>query len=150
MKNYFVFIKSCCLLPRQSNRLYKLLGVLCFVNTSILGSSVLAQSVNLKDINAQEETTIHIKKGNSDKNSEGRRYELTEGSDEISGDPAPLLDTARKNWKKACDEWKKETKDLNKENQVLILSCGKMSCITAAMESSCTSRANYKLKVSVQ
>ena len=106
-----------------------------------------AQSVGVKDIDAADgDTTIEIKKG---KNSQ-REFEIVTNEDELSGDSAPLLKEARANWKKACTEWKQETKDLNKGNQVLSLSCGKMECSTASMESTCVSTTKYKVKVQVK
>lgn len=114
---------------------------------SLISVSVFAQNVSVKDLNASEDTTIQIKKGaqNIDK-----QFEIVEGNEEISGEPAALLKEARDNWKKACTEWKKETKDLNKENQVLTLSCGKMTCSTAAMESSCNSTGLHKIKTKIR
>ncbi|WP_415064388.1 hypothetical protein [Bdellovibrio sp.] len=105
-----------------------------------------AQSVGVKDIPAGEDTTIEIKKGkNSDK-----EYEIVTNEDEIEGEAAPLLKEARANWKKACANWKTEIKDLNKDNQVLSVSCGKMECSTVAMESTCHSKSKYKVKVRVK
>ncbi|KYG66521.1 hypothetical protein AZI86_05600 [Bdellovibrio bacteriovorus] len=107
-----------------------------------------AQSVGIKDIPAdgEAETTIEIKKG---KNTQ-KKFEVVTNEDEIEGDAAPLLKDARVNWKKACADWKSETKALNKENQVISLSCGKMECATVSMESTCQSKAKYTVKVQVQ
>ncbi len=103
--------------------------------------------VNVEDANTSENTTIEIKKGGSpiDK----VKFEVTDGEENIEGDPAPLLKEARSNWKKACNEWKKEFKDLNKDNSILSMNCGSQSCATQAMETVCTSKATYKLKVKV-
>lgn len=107
---------------------------------------VEAQSVGVKDIPADGDTTIEIKKGkNSDK-----EFEIITNEDEVAGEAAPLIKDARLNWKTACTEWKNETKDLNKENQILSLSCGKMECTSAAMETTCSSKARYKMKVRVK
>ncbi|KHD88100.1 MAG: hypothetical protein OM95_11345 [Bdellovibrio sp. ArHS] len=105
-----------------------------------------AQSVGVKDIPADGDTTIEIKKGKKTDN----EFEIVNGEDEIEGDAAPLLKEARANWKVACADWKKEIKELNKDNQVLSLNCGKMQCSTVAMESTCTSHAKYKMKVRVK
>lgn len=104
-----------------------------------------AQNVGVKDISASEDTTIEIKKGKRD-----QEFEVVSGESEIEGDPAPLLNDARTNWKKACADWKAEIKDMNKENQVLGLNCGKMKCSTVAMESSCQSQGTYKIKTRVR
>lgn len=121
----------------------KLLAVLLFVPFM-----AQAQSVGIKDIPAdtEGETTIQIKKGKDTT----KKYEVVNNEDEIEGDGSPLLKDARANWKKACAEWKTETKSLNKENQVLSLSCGKMECATVAMESTCSSKAKYTIRVQVQ
>ncbi|MNJ91241.1 hypothetical protein D3C87_88890 [compost metagenome] len=113
---------------------------------SLLSSMAFAQKVGVKDIPAGEDTTIEIKKGSRS----DIVWEVTEGSDEIEGDAAPLLQTARANWKTACADWKKEVKDLNKENPVLALNCGRMQCVTEAMESTCRSTGKYKIKVRVK
>lgn len=105
-----------------------------------------AQSVGIKDVPAGEDTTIEIKKGkNTDK-----EFEIVTNEDEIEGEAAPLLKDARANWKKACADWKAELKDLNKENQILSMSCGKMECSTVSMESTCRSKTKYKAKVRVK
>jgi len=107
-----------------------------------------AQTVGVKDIPADgENTTIEIKKGaKSD-----REFEVVTDEDDIEGDAAPLLKDARANWKKACNDWKAETKELNnKDSQILSMTCGKMECSTVSMESTCRSKAKYKLKVRVK
>lgn len=113
---------------------------------SLMGSLALAQSVGVKDIPADGETTIEITKGTKSQN----EYTIIQSEDEIEGDAAPLLKEARVHWKKACAEWKAETKDLNKENQVLTLTCGKMECSTVAMESTCRSKGNVKIKTRIK
>lgn len=105
-----------------------------------------AQTVGVKDIPAGEDTTIEIKKGKT----ADRDYEIITNEDDIEGEAAPLLKEARANWKKACAEWKTETKGLNKENQVLSISCGKMQCSTVSMESTCHSTGKYTMKVRVK
>jgi hypothetical protein len=108
----------------------------------------LAQSMNVKDIPVAEEgeTTISVKNGKSS----DRQYEITSGEDDIEGEEATLIKAARANWKEACASWKKETKDLNKNNEVLTLNCGKMICSTEGVESICRSKGTYKLKVQVK
>lgn len=116
--------------------------------TIAVASIAFSQNVGVKvdNVDATENTTIEIKKGNK---ATSAQYEITQGEDQVQGDAAPLLKEARSNWKKACDEWKKEFKDLNKENSILSLNCGTQSCSTQAMETVCTSKASYKLKVKV-
>lgn len=117
----------------------------------ILGPTLAwAQKVGLQvdHIDATENTTIEIKKGDHQKTE--KQFEITDGTDQIEGDAAPLVQEARKNWKTACSEWKKEFKELNKENQILSLSCGSMTCSTVAMESTCKSVGHHKLRVQVK
>lgn len=113
---------------------------------SLVSVTAFAQSVGVKDIPASEDTTIEIRKGSKTENV----FEISEGVEEIAGDAAPLVQTARANWKTACADWKKEVKELNKENPVLVLNCGKMECSTQAMESTCRSSGKYKIKVKVK
>ncbi len=112
----------------------------------VFGSVAGAQSVGVKDIPADGETTIEITKGSKSK----AEYEVVISEDEIEGDAAPLLKEARVNWKKACADWKAETKELNKENQILTMTCGKMECATVSMESTCRSQSKVKIKTRIK
>lgn len=105
-----------------------------------------AQTMGIKDIPAGENTTIEIKKNANAL----QQYEVVTDEDEIEGDAAPLLKEARVNWKTACADWKKELKEINKESQILSMTCGKMKCSTESMESTCHSKAKYKLRVKVK
>lgn len=107
-----------------------------------------AQTLNVKDVPTSEDTTISIQRGRP--TTDKPRYEITEGTDELTGDPAPLLKQARANWKKACDEWKVELKELNKENRILTMNCGTPDCQTATMETTCRSKSKHKLRVQVE
>jgi hypothetical protein len=109
---------------------------------------ILWAQVNIEKADSMDNTTIEIRKG--DKSKIDNKYEITEGTDEVAGDSAPLMAAARTSWKKACDGWKKEFKDLNKDNQILSMNCGKPTCTRTEMESVCTSDAKYKLKVQVR
>jgi len=121
--------------------IYKLLILLS------LTFSAFAQTANIKDIPLDGDTTISVTKN---KNS-GDEYTISEGSAEISGDPAILLVDARKNWKKACDEWKQETKALNKDNQILAISCNKSNCEKNSItETVCNSNGTYKIKTKIK
>ncbi|MGZ3770283.1 MAG: hypothetical protein ACXWQ7_14070 [Bdellovibrio sp.] len=107
---------------------------------------VQAQSMGVKDIPVGEDTSIEIKKGKHfDKD-----FEIITNEDHIEGDAAPLLKDARANWKKACADWKSETKGVSKENQVLSITCGKMECSTVSMESTCHSTGKVTMKVKIR
>ncbi len=118
---------------------------------AILLTSVFAQAqtASVKDIPADQdsETTISVSKGSKAQ----AQYEITAGTAEVEGDPEILVTAARKSWKAACNDWKKELKELNKENQVLALSCNSMKC--AKDESSatvCRSEGTYRIKTRVK
>jgi WXXGXW repeat (2 copies) len=77
-----------------------------------------------------------------------QHFEIIDGSSQITGDSDPLKDGANKKWKTACDDWKKETKDLNKGNQVIAISCGSSACATGDSSAfTCSSMGSYKVKV---
>ncbi|WP_413585665.1 hypothetical protein [Bdellovibrio sp. HCB274] len=116
------------------------------VLVTLLVSVSFAQSIGVKDIPADGDTTISVKKGSTADN----KYEVTSGEDDIEGEEANLIKEARANWKKACADWKKELKDLNKDNQVLSMNCGKMVCSKDGVENTCSSKATYKLKIQVK
>lgn len=113
---------------------------------TVLVSVSFAQSIGVKDIPADGDTTISVKKGSSADN----KFEITSGEDDVEGDSANLIKEARANWKTACADWKKELKALNTDNKVLAMNCGKMICSTEGVESTCRSKASYKLKVQVK
>jgi glycosyltransferase involved in cell wall biosynthesis len=49
------------------------------------------------------------------------------------------------------DDWKKEIRELNKENQVLALTCNKPNCIkNGTVETVCESKGTYKLKTKIR
>ncbi len=105
-----------------------------------------AQDVGVKvnNIDATQDTTISIKKGDQ---SAKKKYVLSEGEDDISGDKEVMMKSAEKSWKAACTEWKKDFKELNKENKIVAMNCGRMNCTKEGVESTCTSTAKYKVKV---
>lgn len=105
--------------------------------------------VNVNKIDASgEDTTISIRKGKA-ASAGTALFEIVENKEEVAGEPAALLKQARTNWKTACADWKKETKENNKENSILVMNCGSMKCTTDKMESTCISEALVKLKVKV-
>lgn len=116
------------------------------VSVTLSGPVVEAQTMGVKDIPADGDTTIRIEKGSRTDN----KFEVVTNTDEIEGESSNLLKEARTNWNNACKEWKKETKELHKENQIVALNCGKRNCTTTAMETSCSSQGTSKIKVRVQ
>lgn len=123
----------------------KIILALLFVSVS-----AFAQTASVKDIPADQEseTTISVSKGSKAK----ALFEVTSGTAEIEGDPEILTNAARKSWKAACDEWKKETKELNKENgsQVLAISCNSQTCSkNEGSATVCKSTGTYKIKTRI-
>lgn len=113
----------------------------------ILFSVAMAQTANVKDIPVDGDTTISVSKGAA----KSVGYEITEASSDLSGDPEPLSKEARASWKKACDEWKKETKELNVDNKILVLNCGSPKCEkTGPTETTCSSKGLYKARVKMR
>jgi hypothetical protein len=109
--------------------------------------SALAQTAAIKDIPTEGDTTISISKGKNTQN----EFQITEGTADIAGEPEAMTKAARASWKQECNEWKKEIKDLNKENQVMALSCNSPSCSkNGTSETVCTSQGTYKLKTKVR
>ena len=113
-------------------------------------SIATAEEVGLKvdKINAQEDTTISISKGNKKSNS--KKYTISEGEDQITSDKEVVKKEAQQSWKMACSDWKKEFRDLNKDNKIISMSCGTMNCTKDGVESTCSSVAKYKVRVVVE
>ncbi len=114
--------------------------------TLLLCATVHAQDVGVKldNLNTDRETTISIKKGDAIAK---KKYTISEGNEDIGGEKDVLKKNAEKNWKKACDEWKFEMKTNNKDNKIISLSCGVMTCSKDGVESACQSKATYKIRV---
>ncbi|MFN8790714.1 MAG: hypothetical protein ACK5Y2_04585 [Bdellovibrionales bacterium] len=108
--------------------------------------------VQVNDAAQAETTTIEIRKGGSSSGPSSpsqSQFQITEGQTDLEADGAPLAKDARKNWTKACDAWKKELRELNKGNEILVHDCGRPTCAFQSGENICTSKATYKLKVKV-
>ncbi|MGE0764800.1 MAG: hypothetical protein AB7N80_16120 [Bdellovibrionales bacterium] len=112
----------------------------------------LAQNVDVKGVDASsskegETTTIEIRKGKAAEAAKGEaQWEVTTGDADIAGETAPVAKEAKANWTKACNDWKKEFRQDNKENKVISMSCGIPDCAGDAGNKTCTSKASYKIK----
>lgn len=120
-------------------------------------SLAFAQTANIKDIplDANQKTTITIEKGRTGDDILGTitqpPNETLEGTAEIEGESAPLLKKAKANWKTACEEWKKEVKDLNKGNVILMINCNSNKCVPESTALTvCRSTGSYKIRVKAQ
>ena len=99
--------------------------------------------IKINDMDTTQDTTISIKKG-AQPNS--KKWVLSEGEEEISGDKDAMMKNAEKSWKQACKEWKAEFKEMNKDNKIVSINCGKMNCSKEGVESTCVSKATHKVK----
>jgi hypothetical protein len=112
-----------------------------------------AQKVDIKGVDGEKEgtTTIEIRKSNDPNKpiNNAAVWEVVEGEMDLEGDPATDNREARQSWKEACSNWKKEFRADNKENKIINLQCGKVSCEGAVAQKVCTSKAKYKIKTRI-
>jgi hypothetical protein len=74
-------------------------------------------------------------------------FEILDLSGEIRGQPELAADAARNSWQRACNEWKSETKELNKKNELIAINCESPSCtLLDSAKTECTSTGTYKIK----
>lgn len=125
----------------------------------LISTQVFAQTANIKDLPLDGEegssTTITIEKGKPGARpgqaTQPVQNEVLDSSVEIEGESAPLLKAAKNNWKTACEDWKKEVKELNKDNQILSMNCGTSKCAPEATAMTiCKSTATYKIRLKLQ
>jgi hypothetical protein len=117
-----------------------LLAVLFSLNAS-------AQTANIKDIPLDKETNITI----SPDGKKEKAWEIVDETADIEGDPESMAKEARASWKKACAEWKAETKENNKENKIISLNCGSPKCEKSeSVTTTCKSQAKLKVKVKTE
>lgn len=125
-----------------------------FLQFLVLSLTCAAQSVDVKSIDGSspEGTTIEIKKGikpDQGIKSVEPKWTIEPGSAEIEGEPSATTKDARAAWKKACEDWKKEFREDNKQNKILSISCGSPVCGGDAGSKVCSSKASYKIKTRV-
>ena len=121
---------------------------LCSLMFSIFAG---AQQIDVKGVDAGNEgsTTIEIKKNAKDAPTKAT-WETNDGQADVEGEASATAKDAKKAWKTACAEWKKEMKESNKENKIINLNCGTASCGGDAGSKVCTSTATYKIKSKVE
>jgi hypothetical protein len=84
------------------------------------GASAADPKLRISDLPADGDTSIVIKKG-ADAGTQD--FEVVSGNEDVVGEPKPSNREAYASWKAACAEWKKEMRELNKENSVIALNC---------------------------
>lgn len=115
----------------------------------VFSGSAFAQSVDVKGLDSQGDgtTTIKIEKNvKAEEKKSELKWETSDGSADVEGEPAATAKDARATWKTACDTWKKEFRADNKDNKILAINCGSASCGGDAGSKTCTSKATYKIK----
>ncbi len=129
----------------------KLTLVLTFTITALAAQLSWSQKTQLKfdDIQAEQDTSITIKKGSKIEKQEPD-FEVVTGNDEIIGDEEFDDKKALASWKEACDSWKKEIRELNTENKVIFLSCGSRKKSKEKEKTTYESKASYKIRVRIR
>ncbi len=116
------------------------------ISTLIVTFSMMVSAevgVKVDKIDSNQDTTISIQKGRATVH---KRYLLAEGEQEIVGDVDVVRKSAEMNWKKECNEWRKEFRADNRDNKIISVSCGRMKCNKDGVETTCASTAKYKVK----
>ncbi len=133
-------MKMCCLKVSALS-----VVMLLLVNSSIAQEGV----INLNQP-TNEDTTITIKKGPLVNESRSTTaYEIVAGTDEIASDEEYDEKRALAGWKEACADWKKEIKDINRDNQILSVNCGSKEKVKDGNKVLFKSQATYKMRVKV-
>lgn len=73
-------------------------------------------------------------------------FEIIDGHANVAGRPNSSSTQARQNWEAACEQWKSETKDLNRNDQMMMISCDTPVCSFDNGYYTCSSNANFKVK----
>jgi hypothetical protein len=126
---------------------------------------VHAESVDVKDVDSSEDTTIEIHKGKKKKDAEivapvvvaapspapsvSGAWETHEDTSDVIGATGALASEAKKNWSDACKAEEKKFRDERKENgdKVIKWECGAPPvCSGDAGNKSCVSKAKFKFK----
>jgi hypothetical protein len=119
--------------------------------SQLLAVSVGAEenaSIKIKDVSTSEDTSVIIKKGALPLPSDTPVFEIVSGTDEVSGDLEAGVKESWASWKTACENWKKEFKENNKENQIITLNCNSPSSQPQKNGMQVhVSTATYKIKV---
>lgn len=108
-----------------------------------------SQTVDVHGLSSDEDgsTTIEITKGKKGPtHTAGVKWEVVEGAVPVHGEPAAMNKEARGNWKTACNEWKKEFREDNKESKIISINCGTPECSGSVGQKTCHSTGTYKIK----
>jgi hypothetical protein len=104
--------------------------------------------VKIGDVGTDGDTSIVIKKG-ADAGTQD--FEVVSGNEDVVGEPKPSNRESYASWKAACAEWKKEMRELNKENSLLALNCNAASKEKDENgQTTYKSTGSYKMRVRVK
>jgi hypothetical protein len=71
-------------------------------------------------------------------NLRAENFEVIDGVAHVTGKPSLSPSQARANWDTACDQWKAETKEINRDN-LLVISCEQPACTDFDGDVTCSS-----------
>ena len=108
------------------------------------------KQVKIGDIATDQDTAILIKKGPQPILNQCTEYQLIDGKDEINGIPDYDKSKSYVSWQIACKEWKISMKEMNKENQVLILNCNRPQTDKEGDTYLSHSLGYYKIRVKIK
>ena len=120
--------------------LFAFMALFCFGES--FAETTISESVKASD----QDTSIVIKKG---KSAEDAEYEIISDTAEITGDPSSVDKNAYNSWKEARDQWKKDLRDSNKNNEVLAMDCSQPTAVPDK-DSITIYRATCKYKIKVR
>lgn len=127
---------------------------LALIFALVLSGSAFAQKVDMKDLDASEDstTTIEIKKNKKEEAKKAEaKWEVSDGEADLEGETGATPKEAKAEWKKACEKWKTDFRKESKEqgNIVMATNCGVVNCSGDAGSKVCTSKATYKIKTAI-
>ncbi len=124
----------------------------CVNAIAILLLGLLAQAektgIKIDDLTATPDTTISIQKGKPMK--ECTVFEIIDGREEVFGGPEYDKSKALASWKTACNEWRGNFKEMNRENRVISVNCGQFTQGRDGEQYLYKSTATYKVRVKMQ
>ena len=104
--------------------------------------------VRLDDLPVNQETSITIGKGHPKKDC--IVYELVEGREDVFGSPEFDKSKALSSWKLACNEWRQNLKELNKDNRVISINCSRPAMSKEGEQYLYKSSGIYKVRVKMR
>ena len=124
--------------------------VLLFAMHSQSSSAADGTSVKVSDSKGLSENGTLIIQKSDEKFLQAPKVFVESGSDTISGSPESHLKAAYRTWETACQKWKAELRQNNRDN-LMIASCGEAERSVETLQSekvySYKSKGTYKVRV---